>query len=158
MADWLDWTLCASSLLGCEGDPLVLPATDPRLQSQIGIKEDGLLHIDAPGHEGDRHFGLFGPYLELPKGDFRAELQLVARAPPPKGGTIIIDVCRDAGQLTLCSRECSDDEIAGVSIRVDFSIAPRVKDLEIRLNVPGGFSGSIKQLSIRALGQGCLVP
>jgi len=131
------------------GDPIVISATDPRLMSMAGTKEGGLLQIKAPGDPGSHHYALYGPYLDLPKGNYRAELEMAVSVPNADGVTI--DVCCGRGQVVLNSRPCTVEEISGGLIRIEFSVTQRFDDLEIRLLVPGGFSGTVKQLSLLML-------
>jgi 2-polyprenyl-3-methyl-5-hydroxy-6-metoxy-1,4-benzoquinol methylase len=132
-----------------KNDPILIPATDPRLMSQVGTKEGVLLQIKAPGEHAERHVALHGPYLNLPKGMYRAELEITVTESYADGATI--DVCYDGGRVELYERPCSAVEMRDGLIRMEFSLTEGVDDLEIRLFVPGGFSGSIKQLSLLAL-------
>src|SRR5262249_27119700 len=56
-------------------DPLIFPGSDPRLGSQIGAR-DGSLLVNAPGGATDRHYALFGPYIDLPRGKYLAEIKI----------------------------------------------------------------------------------
>lgn len=132
-----------------KNEPILIPATDPRLKSQVGTKEGGLLHIEAPGGHEDRHVGLHGPYLDLPKGKYRAELEIAVTGLYVEGAAV--DVCCGGGQVVLYSRPCTTDEMMDGLIRMEFSVSQGIDDLEIRLFVPGGFCGSIKQLSLLVL-------
>jgi ubiquinone/menaquinone biosynthesis C-methylase UbiE len=130
-------------------EPIVILASDPRVMSQIGTKANGLLHIAAPGDQQDRHFALFGPYLGLPKGTYRAELVFAVSEPNSSGA--VVDVCFGQGHTEVYLRQFSADELATGLIRFDFAIGQVVDDLEVRLFVSGGFSGSFRQLSLLAL-------
>ena len=132
-----------------KSDPILIPATDPRMMSQVGNKGGGLLHIQAPGGPGDRHVALHGPYLDLPRGRYRAELEIVVTQSYVEGATV--DICCSGGRVELYSRPCKTDEMREGVIRMEFYVTQGVDDLEIRLFVPGGFSGSIKQLSLLAI-------
>jgi ubiquinone/menaquinone biosynthesis C-methylase UbiE len=132
-----------------KSDPIVISASDPRLMSQIGTKEGAFLNVEAPGGRRHRHFAVFGPYLNLPKGNYRAEFKLAAKEPWLEGTTF--DVCCSRGKVELYSRRCTADEMATGYIRGEFSLTQGVEDLEVRLLVPGGFAGSIEHLSLLAL-------
>ena len=132
-----------------KSDPILILATDTRLMSQVGHKENGGIQIKAPGGEKNRHVALYGPYIDLPKGKYRAELEIVVTSQNAQGATV--DVCCSGGQVELYSRSCAAEELMGGLISMDFATDQRAYGLEVRLFVPGGFTGSIKQLSLLAL-------
>jgi 2-polyprenyl-3-methyl-5-hydroxy-6-metoxy-1,4-benzoquinol methylase len=133
----------------CRFGPIVIPATDLKMRSQIGKSEGGLLVVNAPA--GDHRYALFGPYIALQKGNYRAELKITVKE--PREGSII-DVCCDDGKLVLHSHPCTAAEMTAGMLSGDFSVPEKVEDLEVRLRVPGGFSGVIEQLSIVSTGAG----
>lgn len=132
-----------------KSDPILFPATDPRLMSQVGHKENGGIQIKAPGGENNRHVALYGPYIALPKGKYRAELEIVVTSPNAQGATV--DVCCSGGQVELYSRSCAAEELMGGLVSMDFATDQKVEGLEVRFFVPGGFTGSIKHLRLLAL-------
>jgi len=128
-----DASLIATS--GTLDTKLVILAGDPRLR------------IAEPGLRG-RHYAVYGPYVRLPKGLYRAELQVTDAS--CKGAAM--DVCCETGKTILAAQPCTAEEMAAGLIHCDFSIPSRgVADLEVRLSVPGGFLGTVKKLSIMAL-------
>ena len=130
-------------------DPILIPATDTRMASQIGTKEGGLLHVKAPNDEGVFYCAMYGPYLDLHAGNYSAELEIEAATPNVEG--VSIDVCRDGGVTQLYSRSCSPAELKAGLIKIEFAVSKGVDNLEVRLMVPGGFCGSIKQLKLLSL-------
>ncbi len=133
-----------------KGQPTVIPAKDPRLVSMIGVKTGEVMTVNAPGPASENSYAMFGPYIGLPKGSFRAELTVDTRAMPPEG-VVHIDVCCERGTIILEARPCTAEELERGVIHLDFSTPTRVAEVEVRLLVPGGYSGDIKQLSFLKL-------
>ncbi|MGE0854428.1 MAG: hypothetical protein AB7O44_33350, partial [Hyphomicrobiaceae bacterium] len=114
---------------------LVILAGDPRLR------------IAEPGLRG-RHYAVYGPYVGLSKGLYRAELQLTKAS----CNGAAVDVCCEIGKTVLAAQPCTAEEMAAGLIHCDFSVPSEgVEDLEVRLSVPGGFLGTVEKLSIMAL-------
>lgn len=130
-------------------EPIVIPADDPRLRSQIGAVNGSALDVEAPAGSAD-YFAVFGPYIDMPRGKFRAQLSVDTRSRPKKGG-VVFDICRSSGTDVLGSKVCDDREIASGTLTLDFNLPERVEGLEARLRVPAGYAGSISQLSFTLL-------
>jgi hypothetical protein len=114
---------------------LVLLAGDPQLR------------IAEPGLSG-RHYAVYGPYVALPKGLYRAELQVTGAY----CNGAAIDVCCESGNMVLAARSCTTEDMMAGLIHCDFAIpCTGVEDLEVRLSVPSGFIGTVEKLSILAL-------
>ena len=112
------------------------------MSSHVGAKSGGLLHIEAPGDVTDRYYGVFGPYLNLGKGRYRAELKLSVSEPYPTG--VVFDICCEAGRVQPYSQACAPADFEAGVVCGEFSLSRRVTDLEVRLNVPGGFVGTVE--------------
>jgi ubiquinone/menaquinone biosynthesis C-methylase UbiE len=130
-------------------EPIVIQANDARLSSLIGSKTGEVLEVEAPKGSGSSHFAMFGPYIGLPKMRFQAAITIDTKT--RSSGPLTIDVCHDAGAKVLSTKLCSEQEIAEGTIRIDFEPTERAKDLEVRLQVPGGYVGTITQLSFLAI-------
>jgi 2-polyprenyl-3-methyl-5-hydroxy-6-metoxy-1,4-benzoquinol methylase len=126
-------------------EPLIISATDPRIASQVGVKDDVGLNVDAPGDETARHFAMYGPYVSLPKGNIRAEL--VIETDEGSSGLVSADICCNSGAIVLGERTFDEEELKSGRLRIEFKLTERAENIEFRLQVTGGYKGSIKQLS-----------
>jgi len=104
---------------------IIVAAGDARMSSHVGAKSGGLLHIEAPGDVTDRYYGVFGPYLNLGKGRYRAELKLSVSEPYPTG--VVFDICCEAGRVQPYSQACApaDFEAGVVAVSSHFPGASR---------------------------------
>jgi 2-polyprenyl-3-methyl-5-hydroxy-6-metoxy-1,4-benzoquinol methylase len=138
-AGWLG--RCVQPHFWIASESIVIPAGDPLLVSQIGFVRDGVLEVQAPGEPdlGEQYWALHGPYLELPKGRYRAEISMSGSGPAT------IDVCFDEGKRSAGIRLLGHLEPASI----EFCLDQAATDVEIRLRVKGGFRGSIRQLAVR---------
>ena len=118
---------------------IVLSGADPRLFTQIGRRENGMLLLEYSGDEAAWHFALFGPYLALPSGRYRATVDMTI-ATGGNGG--VLDVCHRGGTIILAAADARDGS-------VDFALTESATDLEIRLQVQGGFQGVIRKIAIQ---------
>lgn len=128
-----------------KSDPIVYPASDPRLASLIGLRQDDMLHIEAPGAASDYHYGLFGPYVGLPKGNYLAEIRVM-----PKhafDGEVVVDVVHDAGKTVAGIRTVGFADMVAGRVAIAFAIERGASDIEVRMKVPGGFSAAVQQVS-----------
>lgn len=125
-------------------DPIVISGGDPRLESEIEVTRDGLLHFRAPA-EGAR-VAVYGPYVTLPAGEYRIELSFAVAERTP--GDVIVELCRQKARTRLYARRCFPWELDRELIRIAYPFGQPVEDLEVRLIVPAGCAGSITQLTI----------
>jgi hypothetical protein len=116
------------------------------MRSQVGGSSGGLLEINAPGDASNRYFGLFGPYVNLGEGRYRVVLKLSVNKPHPDG--VEFDICCDGGAIQLSSRHCTPADFGAGLICGEISVSKRITDLEVRLNVRGGFVGTVERVSI----------
>lgn len=125
-------------------DPIVVDATDPRISSVNGRRENGALRIDASGDPSQQFYAFYGPYLGVPKGAYRATIQLAIDT----CGKLGVDACRDNGAHIIAIRELTPAEALSGPVELEFSIAEPTDTLEIRLCVTGEFSGRIERIVI----------
>ena len=119
-------------------DPIVIAATDPRIGSFSGVRVNGHLEVAMPGAPGERGYAVFGPGIALPAGKYRGEI--VMRDADLQD--VVIDVCGDQGRTIVAT---------GAGATIDFELDRSVRDVEVRLIVPGGFSATIERLTIHVL-------
>ena len=128
-------------------DAIVISGADPRLESEIETGRDDALHFRSAA-DGE-HYAVYGPYLALPAGRYRIELGLTVDARAT--GRVAIELCHSGARVRLYDRPCFEWELARGVIRVSYPFEQPVENLEVRLRVPGGFAGSIRQLSFQRL-------
>lgn len=118
---------------------VVVNGADPRLVTALGRRENGMLHIEVPGAGTERHYAMFGPYLWLAGGRYRATVDMTI----PRGADgVLLDVCHRRGTVILGAADAREGG-------VDFELTETATDLEIRLQVPGGFQGVVRRVSIQ---------
>ena len=127
-------------------DPLVLAGSDPRLESEVEVGRDECLHFRVPPDDRNR-VAMYGPYLDLPPGTFRIELEFSVSE--RASGPVTIELCHSGARVRLYDRPCFEWELARGFIRISYPFEQAVENLEVRLRVPNGFAGSVRQLSIQ---------
>ena len=125
-------------------DMLVLAGSDPRLESEVEVGRDDCLHFRAPPDGG--RVALYGPYLDLPPGTFRIELEFSVSE--RASGPVTIELCHSGASAQLYARTCFEWELGPGLIRISYPFERGVKGLELRLIVPPGFAGAVRQLSV----------
>ena len=126
-------------------DAIVISGADPRLESEIETGRDDALHFRSAA-DGE-HYAFYGPYLALPAGRYRIELGLTVDARAT--GRVAIELCHSGARVRLYDRPCFEWELARGFIRISYPFEQAVENLEVRLRVPNGFAGSVRQLSIQ---------
>jgi hypothetical protein len=126
-------------------DAIVISGADPRLESEIETGRDDALHFRSAA-DGE-HYAVYGPYLALPAGRYRIELGLTVDARAT--GRVAIELCHSGARVRLYDRPCFEWELARGFIRISYPFEQAVENLEVRLRVPNGFAGSVRQLSIQ---------
>jgi SAM-dependent methyltransferase len=128
---------------GRRREPLVLSlsAADPRLFSQTGQREGAVIRFaGAPAGTA-----LYGPYLDLPAGRYRARLQF--RPGQGGAGRGRMDICVTAGKSILAAMPVDAAALeAGASL--GFASGQPLRQVEVRLFNEAGFSGVFDQLDI----------
>lgn len=125
-------------------DAIIFLGSDNRLESEVETGRNDGLKFAAPASGG--RVALYGPYVTLSPGHFRIELafEIYARGP----GDVKIELCHNQSRTRVYARSCFPWELDAGLIRISYSFSKGVENLEVRLIVPAGFSGKIKQLSI----------
>jgi 2-polyprenyl-3-methyl-5-hydroxy-6-metoxy-1,4-benzoquinol methylase len=124
-------------------EPLRLLANDPRLHSQTGTLVEGRLRLT-----GQPGYGLYGPYLPLSAGRYRAVLRLAAA--PPARGRARFEVAIQGGTRILASRdvELFGQVHAPLPITLVFELENDETAIETRLLCKSGFEASIDSVEI----------
>jgi hypothetical protein len=128
-------------------DAIVLTGADTRLESEIETGRDKELHFKSASDVDQ--YAVYGPYITLPTGRYRIELELAVAGRAT--GRVGIELCHSGARIRLYDRPCFEWELARGVIRVSYPFEQPVENLEVRLRVPGGFAGSIRQLSFQRL-------
>jgi len=131
-------------------EPIVFDPADVRILSDIGDKTDGKLRISAPGPAARRSYATYGPRIALPRGKYRVEL-VTSLINVVDSHDVIFDVVHAAGSQVLFGHHCTADEVDANTYTCEFELGEPIDDLEVRLMVPGGVTGTIDGLMIRAL-------
>ena len=124
-------------------EPIIVPASDPRLQSLAGTRQQELIVLD-----GRAGYGLFGPYISLPAGRYDATIQfdintsLTGRARfeiAASGGTSLLD---------FKDLDLADLSEARPRATISFQLDDDESGLETRLLCEPGCSGAIARVEI----------
>lgn len=128
---------------------LIIPGSDPRLQSEYGTRNKDLLRISGIPDQGRRI--LFGPHISLPPGLFRFELSfnLEARG----AGMVTVDLTRAGGHRDFYLRRCFEWELQRGLIRISHALPQPTDRFELRLYAGMGFVIAVKQLAVFRLGE-----
>jgi hypothetical protein len=119
-------------------------ANDAHMRTAVGTRKGDTIHIAEP----DVGIAVYGPYIPLPSGSYKATLQFCRDI--PCHGSAVMDVCAENGnrilaRKTICGDQIADDGMAG---RIDFSCTDPLMDLEVRLRSEGGFVADIEGLEL----------
>lgn len=123
---------------------LIIPGSDPRLQSEYGARDGELLRISGMPDQGRRV--LFGPHISLPTGLFRFELcfDLEARGT----GMVTVDLTRAGGHRDFYLRRCFEWELQRGLIRISHALPQLTDRFELRLYAGTGFVMAVKHLAV----------
>ncbi|WP_338663055.1 class I SAM-dependent methyltransferase [Pararoseomonas sp. SCSIO 73927] len=120
-----------------------LPATDDRLQTGIGRREDRAIILDGtPGT------GLFGPYLPLARGRWTARLRF--RPGAAARGDAVMDVCAGGGTARLAARTVQGEAliVEGWTASLTFDAAENLSGVEVRLFCEAGFTAVLEGVEL----------
>jgi 2-polyprenyl-3-methyl-5-hydroxy-6-metoxy-1,4-benzoquinol methylase len=130
-------------------EPIVLDAADPRFATQIGEKRPDGVHLT--GQEG---YGLFGPYMPLPAGDYVVSLSFEGKIT----GEAQLDVAVEKGNRILAKTGFSAESL-GENLGENLGPAQKVElqlhldeaatDLELRLYCAMGFTGIVSRAEFK---------
>src|SRR5579884_3491619 len=119
-------------------------ATDMRLFTQIGIREQDRIRVD-----GSRTgWVLYGPYVHLGPGNYEATVRFDPALGPM--GSATLDVSADAGQKVLATRTIDAGQLRhqGMSASLTFSCAHPVPNVEVRLSCTTEFMAAVHSVEI----------
>lgn len=123
---------------------LIIPGSDPRLQSEYGMRDRDMLRISGIPDQGRRI--LFGPHISLPPGLFRFELSFDLEA---RGtGMVTVDLTRAGGHRDFYLRRCFEWELQRGLIRICHALPQSTDRFELRLYAGTGFAMAVKQLVV----------
>ena len=116
---------------------------DSRLRTAIGIRESDVIRI--PMASGT---ALYGPYLDLPAGEYEAVIRFDPHT--PCRGRAVMDVCAAVGTERLAWRWITADEIlaSAMTARLGFSCVGPTAAVEVRLLVHEQFSAGIASVEV----------
>jgi hypothetical protein len=122
-----------------------LQAGDAHLHTQVGVERDGF--IASTGKAGVL---LFGPYLPLSTGRYRASLYFASDGPQAPIGRM--DIVASQGRKVFAARPIGPGNISaappGYRVDLDFDLDQRVRDLELRVFVDAGASMRVARYEI----------
>lgn len=123
---------------------LIIPGSDPRLQSEYGTRDGEMLRISGMPDQGRRV--LYGPHISLPPGLFRFELffDMEARGT----GMVTVDLTRAGGHRDFYLRRCFEWELQRGLIRISHALPQPIDRFELRLYAGTGFVMAVKQLTV----------
>jgi ubiquinone/menaquinone biosynthesis C-methylase UbiE len=131
-------------------EPIVLEATDRRFATQIGERRADGVHLN-----GQAGYGLFGPYLPLPAGDYVVSLSFAGKI----AGKAQIDVAVEKGSRTLAETAFSAEDLGSTQrIELPLHLDDAAMDLELRLHCASGFTGIVSQAEFRLVAGGAGAP
>ncbi|MDF2117793.1 class I SAM-dependent methyltransferase [Roseiarcaceae bacterium H3SJ34-1] len=126
-------------------EPIVLDAADRRFATQIGEKRSDGVHLT--GQEG---YGLFGPYMPLPAGDYVVSLGFSGET----AGTAQIDVAIEKGSRVLARVDFGAEDLGGVqTVELPLHLDDAVTDLELRLHCAPGFTGIVRRAEFKLVAE-----
>ena len=149
----LSWAQSAANLLTCllAGKPYRLwrfdgsqrfLGSDPRLQSQVGVRRGRSLESTATAG-----YLMFGPFLQLPRGRYRVSLTGLADRQGLQGAHA--DVTVKGGTVVLAVYPAAQwRPETGSLLFEEFELARECGDLEIRVWVPASAHLAIHQLEV----------
>jgi hypothetical protein len=116
----------------------------PRLYTVVGLKRDNKIVLE----NCSAGCGLYGPYVNLPKGMYYASICLDGSYRPR--GQVVIDVCRDRDSKIIATHPLDFEKHAKTSreIGIDFYLFQNASLCQVRLHCAAGVSATILGLDI----------
>lgn len=111
---------------------LELVAADPKVRTQVGVKEAGALV--STGKAGVL---AFGPYQSLPAGRYLVSLRGSASKP------FSLDVVSNIGKQVHGRKQFAAQESADTLASLPFDLAAPVQNLEVRILIPEGSDAKV---------------
>jgi 2-polyprenyl-3-methyl-5-hydroxy-6-metoxy-1,4-benzoquinol methylase len=113
------------------------------IQTQIGtVSVSGTLVGD-----GQSGYLAYGPYISLPKGNYRARFVLDASV--RKSGVVVFDVAFDGGRKVAAKLVVDMSQLAADDMAIDFTLDGGARELEVRLFCEQGATVAIAYLDIK---------
>lgn len=126
-----------------EGDPrrIRLRGSSRYLRTQVGEpRGESLRSLAQAG------MLMFGPYLQLPPGGYRAELVWKARVPRTSRAELRAVV--QGGQVVLATCSLPDSPLQAASVHLDFELLLPCKDLELQVEVDAGVHAEVLAVGV----------
>lgn len=134
------------------GGTLVLhySTDEPTIGSEVGERRLGA-GTTTTGRTG---WLLFGPYVALPAGRYRVEMQGFAE--PDHAGSVHVDVARDKGATVVAAVELEAAQLVESAsedgwVVLPFTLAAPAADIEVRMRVSDASRLSVSGYVIRAV-------
>jgi len=126
---------------------LCFRGSDNRLFTQVGIKRSDDIIIE----KSEAGVGLYGPYLNLPKGKYQANIIFATR--PKLRGRVVMDVCANQGNMLITSSQFDLATLKAATndqrrASIEFSLSQDAAQLEVRLHCASGVTANIVALEI----------
>jgi hypothetical protein len=121
-------------------------ASDPRLYTAVGSKRGSSIVLErCPAG-----CGLYGPYIDLPVGQYYAAVRFVTINRP--AGCGLIDVCRDTDAQVIASVPFDFAKLDDGSkeIGIAFDLYRPISQCQVRLHCTAGVSATIESLEIKS--------
>src|SRR5258705_7709801 len=117
---------------------------NPRLYTDVGSKRGDKIVLE----KCSSGCGLYGPYVNLPRGLYYASLRLAAN--DPAQGQALIDVCRDGDTKTITSVMFDFGKLSGGSneIGIEFDLHQAASLCQLRMHCIASVSATIESLEI----------
>jgi 2-polyprenyl-3-methyl-5-hydroxy-6-metoxy-1,4-benzoquinol methylase len=143
----LPWINVWDAVVGVS-EPMRILAWDPRLATQTGIRENGVIRL----RNARAGYALYGPYTPLMEGRYKGRVHFSHEHPAKGQG--FIDICADEGRRILGHAKFDTATLSPEepNIEIEFELHRSEKDVEVRLNCAEGFSGCIERLEFAELG------
>lgn len=122
--------------------PISFVATDPRIHTQIGEPSGTAMRLAAE-HAA---IGLYGPYVELPAGSYRAVL--VFEEDNPQHGKALMEVTTDFGERVVGQNVVCFEAGPLSDAAVYFTLAGNTENVEVRLHCDAGFVANVQRIEI----------
>jgi FkbM family methyltransferase len=119
-------------------------AGDPRIAARQGAKHGDRVRIS----EEDAGCIIYGPYVTLPKGRYRATMRLTERT--GFSGALVIEVCAEVGVQHIAHAELdlSKADRDDLCIQCDFTLERETAYCEARLHCAGGVTAEVESVEI----------
>ncbi len=126
---------------------LTIAAAHPRLGTETGVRENGLLHFRnaQPGT------ALFGGYFTFGAGRYNVQLNFSPAVPVIGSGTV--DVCTDMGRKVIGATSFDGRELSPYAPQMthSFTLDAESHNLEVRLLTSTDFTGCLESIEISEL-------